>query len=67
MTKSFTQFLRSGKTGLDIESTRFLERLIAADIETRAALLRYVRERYPDNYFRKLAERLWANYLAWKE
>jgi len=51
MTKSFTQFLRLGKTGLDIENTHFIERLIAADIQSRAALLRHVRERYPDNYF----------------
>ena len=72
---SFSTFLRTteGRWG----SPEMYERLLAADICSLPALLRWTRERYPEMYKnfhfmsectgREAIQKLWAEYLKWDE
>jgi hypothetical protein len=54
-----------------------LSRLLSADIKSRTALLKWARERYPEDYKRyhflsdltgrEIFMRLWADFLKWAE
>ena len=75
-TKSFSTFLRTTE-GRRWGSTMMYERLLAADIRSLPALLRWTRERYPEMYKnyhfmadctgREAMQKLWAEYLEWSE
>jgi hypothetical protein len=76
---SFSNYLTSNKflaSGWRL-SNGVRERMVAANIKSQAALLRWFRERYPHDYARyhfiagmkgrEIMMELWANYLQWIE
>ncbi len=75
--KTFTEYLRG--TGRDAELLERIERAGSPAIRDRDALLKFCKERWPDEYSRdwrkvtggarsrEAMEKLWADYLVWKE
>jgi hypothetical protein len=73
---TFNDFLRSGSCTWSMRPD-FYQRLVAANIKSLPALLRWGRERLPAEYKtysvfcegngRDRLQRLWADYMRWRE
>jgi hypothetical protein len=74
---SLTAFLLTEQGRRWFYSKEFYSRLLDANIKSRTALERWMRQRYPEAYHnwnfineatgRETLQRLWADYLKWSE